>query len=98
MVRKVKKAKECSQIYRTLQRKILLVEYRIRVIATPSWIEPQATYLGHSVVIFGEKSLKITVFSDENLPKLTIVRGLKIQKINRTPGMQWRGYGIQSFL
>ena len=67
------------------------IYYRIRVNATPSWIEPQATYFGRTVVIFGEKSSKITVFSDENLSKLTIVRGLKIQKINRTPGLQLYG-------
>ena len=63
-------------------------KYHIRVIATPSWLQPQETYFGCTLVIFGEKSSKITVFSDENLPKLTIVRGLKIQKINRTPGLQ----------
>ena len=30
---------------------------------------------------------KNTAFSDENLTKLTIVCGLKFQKINRTPGL-----------
>ena len=41
-------------------------------------------HFGH----FRQKSAKNIVFSDENLPKLTIVRGLKTQKINRTPGLQ----------
>ena len=70
-------------------------EYRIRVIATPSWIEPQESYFGRTLVFFDEKSAKITVISDENWPKLAIVRGLKTQKINRTPGLHSRGYGMK---
>ena len=75
--------------------KLVNFDYRIRVIATPSWIEPQETYFGRTLVIFGEKLAKITVFLDENWPKLATVRSLKIKKINRTPGLQWRGYGMQ---
>ena len=47
-------------------------------------------------MIFGEKSAKITVFSDENLSKLTIVHGLKIKNINKTPGFYSRGYGTKT--
>ena len=36
------------------------------------------------------------IFSDDFWPKLTIVRGLKDQKFNKTPAFNLRGYGIES--
>ena len=84
-----------------------LNEYRIRVIRTPSWLEPQETYFERTLVIFGKKSSKVTVFSDENLPKLAIVHRLKVKKNNRTSGLwfwlvlvdwtpsyEWRKVGV----
>ena len=50
------------------------------------------------MVNFGEKSSKITVFLDDFLPKLTIVRGLKIQNFNRIPSFYLRGYGSFDFI
>ena len=64
------------------------MKYRIRVIRTPLLIRTPGDIFWCTLVIFGEKSSKITVFLDENLPKLTIVRGQKIKKINRAPGLQ----------
>ena len=62
--------------------------YRIRVIITPGDL------FWRTLVIFGEKSSKITVFLDENVAKLTRVRSPKMPKFNRMPAFYWRGYGI----
>ena len=45
------------------------------------------------MVNFGENSSKITLFSADFSPKLTIVSSLKLMKFNRTPSFYLRGYG-----
>ena len=47
--------------------------YRIRVIRTPSWLGPQETYFGRTLVIFGEK-----------LSKNYSILGRKFAKINHS--------------
>ena len=56
------------------------VDYRFQVIRTPLLIRTPGDIVWRTLVIFGEKSSKITVFSGENLPKLSIVCGQKNPK------------------
>ena len=42
-----------------------------------SLLERQETVYGRAMVIFGEKCLKITVFIDKNVPKITIMHSQK---------------------
>ena len=56
-------------------------------------IERQETHFEHTMVIFGNVLLYITVFLVENLWKITIVSILKLLKINRTPASYIHQYG-----
>jgi len=48
---------------------------------------------------FSEKKIvEILQYFDKKLPILTIVRGLRVQKINSTVAFYWRGYGISQKL
>jgi hypothetical protein len=72
--------------------------YHIRANRTPLLNKtPGDTFwahYGHFRQKIGEK----LVFSDENLPKLTLVGGLKTQQFNRTPAFYWRGYDRYFYL
>ena len=64
--------------------------YRIRANRTPLLIRAP----GFALCSFSAKNRrKITVFSDDFRTKMTIVRGLNVQKFNRTQPFYLRGYG-----
>ena len=45
------------------------------------------------MVIFGEKISKITVFTDQNAPRMTIVHSQNVLDFDRTPAFYLRGFG-----
>ena len=67
------------------------IVYRIRAYRTPLLIRTQGDTLWSFLAKNRRKNI---VFSDDFRPKLTIVRGLKVQKFNKTPAFYLRGYGM----